>query len=171
MKNILILLALCTFVCACNTSNKTTLDTTPPKDNTISIPDKSEDAISDLDDDPVFYLHRESCRGYCPGYTFTIFESGKVDYFGQRNVDRLGNHIAEMDKTTLIELKKVANEIDLKNMDEEYVDKNIMDVPRWTLKFEGKSIKFMEYKAPEELKGICQKIDETLEKLTWEKID
>lgn len=169
MKNLIFLFAICTLVFSCN-STKTTTDT-PTTSTDITVPVKPDDTISDLDDNPLFYLHRESCRGTCPGYTYTIFESGKVDYLGQRNVERVGNFIAEMDKATLKALKKSANAIGCKKMDDSYVDANIADIPRWTLKFEEKSIKFMAYLAPKELTAFCEKMDKTLDTLKWETID
>ncbi len=169
MKNVFFIFLCYAFIFSCNTSNKTAVETPTSKD--IVIPDKKDSSISDLDDDPVFYLHRESCRGPCPGYTYTIFKSGKVDYFGQRNVDRLNNHIAEMDMATLTALKKAANDIGYKNMEDTYNNPNMADIPRWTVKFEEKSIKFTENLAPKELTEFCKKMDATIDALKWEKID
>ena len=163
------LFAVLALVFSCNTSNKTATDNPTPKD--VLVQDKPDNIITDLDDNPLFYLHRESCRGPCPGYTYTIYQSGKVDYFGQRNVDRVGNHIAELDQTTLTTLKKLANDIGCKKMKDTYADPNIADIPRWTLKYEEKSIKFMEHLAPEDLKNFCKKMDDTLDTLKWENVD
>jgi len=170
MKNLFLLFMLGLFCVACNSTTQLANDPKPtPKD--IVITDKPDDSISDLDDDPLFYLHRESCRGHCPGYTFTIFESGKVDYFGQRKVERIGNHIAVMSANQVTELKKEANKIGFENFDAEYIDKNIMDLPSFTIRYKEKSVLYTDMKGPESLKNFSSTLDAAIETLQWEKVD
>jgi len=174
MKNLIMLFAICTFVFACKSSTKTTTDTTAPTNTTTpstTAVDKIDDSIKTLDDNPVFYLHRNSCRGYCPGYKVSIYESGKVDYFGGRNVDRLGLHIATMNPSILKSLIETANNIGIPKMDDEYTNKMIADLPTMNFRYNEKAISFMSHLAPEELKAFCENLDTVLDTLKWEKIE
>ena len=76
-----------------------------------------------------------------------------------------------MDQATLATLKKSANEAGCKKMEDKYYDEFIMDVPKWTLTYEDKSIVFFDFSAPDALNAFCKKMDETLDTLKWEKVE
>ena len=76
-----------------------------------------------------------------------------------------------MPPATLSTLKKSAEAIGTDKMEAEYINKMVADLPTMNFSYYSKTISFMEFMAPEELKTLCKALDDSLETLKWEKIE
>ncbi len=144
------------------------------------------DAFSDLEDDFDFdtdtvekiaeeaaifaYLERGACFGHCPTYKVQIFESGKAEYHGIKNVPRLGFHKASFTKEEMMALSAAAMKFGLDTMALEYDNRHVTDLPSSfigvTINENYKQIK-MRHGYPQSLRDFRDYFEELLKSKDW----
>ena len=110
------------------------------------------------DETPIIIFTKGKCRGFCPAYTLEIFESNKLRYRGRTNVKVVGEKILKLTKEEVANLKKVFEASDFEKFEKEYLSR-YMDIPKFTLTYDGKKIDYHERSAPEELKMLSALVD------------
>ena len=115
------------------------------------------------DETPIITFTKGKCRGFCPAYTLEVFESNKLRYTGRANVKIMGEKIYKLTKEEVANLKKAFEASDFEKFEKEYLSR-YMDIPKYTLTYDGKKIDYHERSAPEELKGLSALVDKYLPK-------
>ncbi len=84
-------------------------------------------------DDSLFAsIKRGYCYGTCPVYEMNIYNSGFVTYNGIRNLKLLGRYTATISKEQMIRFFDVVNETGYLQMEDEYDNPGISDLPETT---------------------------------------
>ncbi|MDZ7880581.1 MAG: DUF6438 domain-containing protein [Saprospiraceae bacterium] len=185
MKNLFFIASICFLVLGC--SNKTSQTTTqavppPPPPPTPTLGDappppkpttKSVGIPKDIDPDLVASLRRSPCFGRCPAYTYELFADGKVAYFGESHVQRLGSYTTKVDAAFMKRVADKALSIKYLALSEKYPigDVAISDVPTVTTYIrignDGKKVA-NNYDAPKELTAFEEWLDVEFDGLKWE---
>lgn len=106
-------------------------------------------------------LERTPCFGMCPTYKYTIFNTGRVIYEGEENVDNVGKYSAQLSKKQIAEIKDQIISDNIFSLKDKY-DAKITDIPSTLLiiNLEGKKKKiFDRHGAPENLKKFEKFVD------------
>lgn len=106
-------------------------------------------------------LERTPCFGMCPTYKYTIFNTGKVIYEGEENVDNVGKYSAQLSKKQVSEIKDQINSSNIFSLKDKY-DAKITDIPSTLLiiNLDGKKKKIYDrHGAPEKLKKFEKFVD------------
>lgn len=77
-------------------------------------------------------IERTACFGMCPTYTMTIYSDGFVEYNGIRAVDKIGKYTRTITQVEMDSIVNQAREIKFLEMEDEYDDKMVMDLPSAT---------------------------------------
>lgn len=116
------------------------------------------------EEQPIITFSKGRCRGYCPTFTIDFFEPNKIRYNGEANMDVLGEKIYTISKKDMAKLKGVFEEKDFKNFKNEYLIKNIMDIPKATLSYDGHAILYHEREVPKEVKFLSELVEKYIPK-------
>lgn len=106
-------------------------------------------------------LERTPCFGKCPTYKYSIFNTGRIIYHGEANVENLGSYSARLSDE---QVKEIITQIEVQNifaMNDKY-DAKITDIPSTLLiiNLNGKKKKiFDRHGAPNALKDFEKFID------------
>ncbi|GAB4145621.1 MAG: hypothetical protein OHK0017_05400 [Patescibacteria group bacterium] len=142
----------------------------PANSNQTEVPTTFTPAEDDLSSVEIT-IERQPCFGYCPVYSVTINGSGEVIYKGTANVKVTGEQKSQISKEEVKKLVEEFKKADYFNLKDEYTA-NVSDVPTTitSLKLNGKSKRIIDYyNAPESLKALESKIDETVNVQQWTK--
>ena len=148
MKDILLIfIALSFFSISCKTTNNTKSKT----------------------DEIIITFAKKSGRGISPAYSLEIFESGKIIFNGEKNIDKSGKHQKQLTSKEIDKIKQEFINIDFFNLENEYTSK-ITDLPTTYISFtqDGKSKKIRDYHgAPAELKELEKLIEKIVHESGW----
>ncbi len=118
-------------------------------------------------------ISKTPCFGTCPHFDFVMYESGYCTYDGKNFVEMEGLHEALVSKAEYDVIKEIALSIDYFNMEDEYKNQLVMDLPSTSTtvvyKKKTKTV-FNYYGGPKELVKLYEVIDALIEKAEWHKI-
>lgn len=83
----------------------------------------------EIDENAIARIQRTACFGRCPIYTLTVFEDGRVVYFGKKFTPREGKFEGKVSPDIIENLKKFAVEIGFSNFNNVYDKQAITDLP------------------------------------------
>ncbi|MCH2226126.1 MAG: DUF6438 domain-containing protein [Crocinitomicaceae bacterium] len=86
-------------------------------------------------------IERTFCFGRCPTYTMEIYSDGFVEFNGTRNVEIIGKYTTNITQVQINEILGTANDINFFEMDNEYDDPMVMDLPSATTTIMGNGVK------------------------------
>ena len=116
---------------------------------------------------PSIVLKKGKCFGRCKAYSFSIFEDYSAAFNGIKNVDFIGDYQAHVSASVYNELVRKLADASFDGMQNEYLSK-AKDLPEIELTFNGKSIRFHNQKAPEELRQLGIMIEKVAFAQAWE---
>lgn len=115
-------------------------------------------------------IQRTACFGRCPIYTLTVFNDGRVEYFGKKFTPREGRFSSKVLVETIDQLKKYAIEIDYFNLASVYDKQTVTDVPSIITSLRGEAgLKTVvnRFDGPDELRRFENFFDSLFEELEW----
>ncbi|MDX2360654.1 MAG: DUF6438 domain-containing protein [Crocinitomicaceae bacterium] len=176
-KQILFLIGLSVLLIACGTSkNAEQISTPPPVDSSEQTINGSEHQIifEDIaDGDSLFAsINKTWCYGTCPVYRMRIYNSGYTEFDGQANVEMIGLHTTFLRKEDMIKFIDKANEIKFMEMEDEYDNPGITDLPSTTTSIVMASTRKTVRRRvgyPQELRGYEQLFIDLIEGKSWVK--
>lgn len=118
-------------------------------------------------------IQRTNCFGRCPVYTMTVFEGGRVEYFGKRFTPREGRYEAQADEKTIEQLLAKAAEINFFGFNNTYDKEGITDLPSTLTTIrneEGLKTVVNRFDAPENLISFEKYFDTLFEGLDWKPV-
>lgn len=180
MKKVVFLSLLGMFLFACKNTNKVKAEKVEqsPADMHAQEPEAEstiwlERARKKLPDSLFARLQRTACFGRCPIYTLSVYESGYVEYLGEKWVDKEGRYAARVDQSKLERLMVMAKEVNFFQLDHQYDSKYVTDLPSTITTIKGKNefqIVVSRYEAPENLNQFNRNFDDLFQDLNWQKI-
>jgi hypothetical protein len=78
--------------------------------------------------EPVLVVQRTPCHGTCPTYKAAIYADGRVDYEGERFVNRMGKHTLRLPVATVNQMLAEAKRINFNSFRDQYVG-DVYDLP------------------------------------------
>jgi len=129
------------------------------------------DAIANYPDSLVAMLKKTPCYGRCPVFSFKIYSSGFVDYYGKANTEMEGLYSGKLtDENVAIVLKKIEkiNFFELNNI----YDTNVTDFPSVNVyaNKDGKKKQIIDRQGgPKDLKELEALLDEMIKTVKWTK--
>ena len=129
------------------------------------------DAIANYPDSLIAMLKKTPCYGRCPVFSFKIYSSGFVDYYGKANTEMEGLYSGKLtDENVAIVLKKIEkiNFFELNNI----YDTNVTDFPSVNVyaNKDGKKKQIIDRQGgPKELKELEALLDEMIKTVKWTK--
>jgi Domain of unknown function (DUF6438) len=126
----------------------------------------------DIDQNLMASLRRSPCFGRCPAFSYDLFADGKVAYYGQSNVSRMGSYTAKADASFMKQVADKAMSIKYLSLADHYptADMAVSDVPTTTTYIrvgnDGKKIT-NNYDPPRDLTEFEQWLEAQFETLTW----
>ncbi len=118
-------------------------------------------------------LTRTACFGFCPAYTVTMYNDGKVVWEGHMNVEKKGLDSAYLDEQVFIELQQAFEDADFLSFNDDYRDMNMTDCPSAILEITdgklGKSVNryTCDRNAPEVLEDLENLVDSLSGAKAW----
>jgi hypothetical protein len=118
-------------------------------------------------------LERGMCFGTCPVYFVTLFENGTVFYHGEKFVKEIGNQSGTLNRSSFANLLHACNEMGFFQMNDEYVNLDMTDMPRAVITVQNGTIsKHIEHyhgdtHAPANLTALENLIDEVVLITRW----
>lgn len=83
---------------------------------------------------------KSPCFGTCPYYSATILPDGTVNFNGIKHTDLIGEHKLKASSSFAEEVYKRAKEINFFELNDEYDNKSVMDIPATTLTIQTKDV-------------------------------
>jgi len=129
------------------------------------------DAIANYPDSLIAMLKKTPCYGRCPVFSFKIYSSGFVDYYGKANTEMEGLYSGKLtDENVAIVLKKIEkiNFFELNNI----YDTNVTDFPSVNVyaNKDGKKKQIIDRQGgPKDLKELEALLDEMIKTVKWKK--
>lgn len=130
--------------------------------------------IDELSDSLILKFQKTPCFGQCPTFVFLVYKSGYAEYIGERWVDLEGHFKGEVSKEKLSEVMKKAKEVGFYEMDNQYDNEYVTDLPSTITTLKGESgfkVVANRYEGPELLYELEKLIDEVADSIEWEKIE
>ncbi len=150
---ILILLAISFMIFQACKSQKTQTD----GNKAVNTPSDTDNNTRPNPNAELLFLNSKSCRGKCKVYQITVYQSGKADYMGRKNVAKIGEHSLNFTKEELATIEKIFAANDFASLEAEYLS-GARDLQGFEIRYKGKNVKFHKMKAPENLKTILEEI-------------
>ncbi|MEQ8908078.1 MAG: DUF6438 domain-containing protein [Vicingaceae bacterium] len=132
-----------------------------------------ERAKKKLPDSLYARIQRTACFGRCPIYTLSVYQSGYVEYLGEKWVEKEGRYATKVDQAVLDKLMKMAKEIQFFDLKHQYDSKYVTDLPSTITSLKEKGdfhIVVSRYEAPEKLNTFNQEFDALFKAVEWKKI-
>lgn len=115
-------------------------------------------------------IQRTACFGRCPIYTLTLFEDGRVEYFGKKFTPREGRFEGKVTPEVYEKLLNYSQEMGYLDMENVYDKQAITDLPSTITSLrtpeELKTV-VNRFDAPEELRRFEQFFDELFKDVEW----
>lgn len=115
----------------------------------------------------IFQLKKSPCFGECPVFVFQLFNNQTAFYRGLRFVDRLGDYTTTLSDEDFSKLNEMINAKKMAQLDNEYIDRRILDLPSTIITFKDKKIEYHHHLAPEELLNTTKSIELIMNSLQW----
>ncbi len=140
-------------------------------------PNESEDYYAmvekEIPVDAVARIQRTACFGRCPIYTMTVYEDGRVEYFGKNFTPRVGLWGGKVSPDVMENLMNYANEVGYFELNNIYDKEAITDLPSTItslLNPEGLKTVVNRFDAPEELRRFEQYFDQLFNEVDWTEV-
>jgi hypothetical protein len=78
--------------------------------------------------EPVLVVQRTPCHGTCPTYKAAIYADGRVEYEGERFVNRVGKHTLRLPVATVNQMLAEAKRVNFNSFRDQYVG-DVYDLP------------------------------------------
>jgi|GEM_PF-876681 len=120
--------------------------------------------------DAVARIQRTPCFGKCPIYTLTIFENGKVEYFGQKFTPREGRFEGKVSPELIANLMNEAQNVGFYVMNNIYDKQAVTDVPSTITSLRtssGLKTVVNRFDGPEELRRFEKYFDQLFNEVEW----
>ncbi|MBL4710676.1 MAG: hypothetical protein JKY48_19800 [Flavobacteriales bacterium] len=127
----------------------------------------------EIPSDAVARIQRTPCFGKCPVYTLTVFNDGRVEYFGKRNTPRDGRFETKVDEAVLNDIKAKAGEFGFFELNNIYDKQAITDIPSTiTSVRNGDEMKTVinRFEGPNNLRSFERYFDGLFEDLDWKPV-
>jgi hypothetical protein len=113
-------------------------------------------------------LSRGGCYGTCPIYTVTVYDDGRVEYKGERDVEVIGARADRLDDATLAALRGAFDGADFEKLSD-FVRNDCTDLPTVEIRYGDKTVHHYhgDRSAPEALWKLEQKLDELVKSARW----
>lgn len=103
-----------------------------------------------LSETPILSMKTSSCLGECESFDVTIYDNGAFSFMGKENTNFVGSKIGKLEKTELIQLNKILEEVDLLSLSYE-PNKSVKDLPVIYMNvYQGKTSTEIRYSYPRE---------------------
>lgn len=89
-------------------------------------------------------LEKTQCFGTCPIYTINIFSDGTGIYEGKKFVDLEGTYNFKVHKKKLRKIRRMANQINFKKIENKYFNELIRDAPSTIIFINNNLVKYNE---------------------------
>jgi len=119
-------------------------------------------------------IQKTACFGRCPIYTMTVFDDGRVEYYGRKFVEKEGRHFAKATPKMLSDLLAKAKEINFFELDNIYDKQGITDLPSVIITIkneEGFKTVVNRYNGPQELIKLETFFEDSFERLEYSSPD
>jgi hypothetical protein len=117
-------------------------------------------------------IKREACFGRCPQYYATIYKTGWAEYYGERNVKKIGPWYARLTYEQLDYLYEAIRGNKMESMDTAYSNPYLADFPVYYLwvadKKPRKQIMLNHESLPTEIDEFTKILEGLLDQLRWE---
>jgi hypothetical protein len=118
--------------------------------------------------EPVLVVQRTPCHGTCPTYKAAIYADGRVEYEGERFVNRIGKHTLRLPVATVNQMLAEAKRINFNGFRDQYVG-DVYDLPSTivTVQPAGQSAKKVEARQdiPDKLQAYLDYLTKQLDPL------
>jgi hypothetical protein len=115
---------------------------------------------------PIIVFKKGKCFGKCKAYSFSLYEDYSADFNGTKNVDFIGEYKAIVAESVYNDLIAQLSAANLEDMQNEYLS-NARDLPEIEITCNGKTIRFNNQKAPEELRQLGKQLEKVALAQTW----
>lgn len=118
--------------------------------------------------EPVLTFQRTPCHGTCPTYKAAIYADGRVEYEGERFVNRIGKHTLRLPATTVNQMLAEAKRINFNKLRNRYAG-DTYDLPSTIITVQpvgqpAKSVYAME-DIPANLQGYIEYLNKQIDPL------
>jgi len=125
MKSVSTLIVLVSVLSSCNLTKSVVVDETPVVKDTVVVmvePAPPKDSL-------VVSFERTPCFGRCPVFKIKVYESGFATYEGLNFAEKIGLYSYRFNQDDLQKIYQMAESIDYFNLDSDYNDPLISDLP------------------------------------------
>ncbi|MDB3906810.1 DUF6438 domain-containing protein [Crocinitomicaceae bacterium] len=116
-------------------------------------------------------VERTPCFGRCPSYSLKIYADGFVELNGKRDLDMIGKYTTNITKSKMNAILKQAEDIEFYEMEDEYDDSMITDLPSTIVTVIDKSgnlkTVLCRYNYPKRIKILAEQIDALMTSEKW----
>lgn len=159
-------LVLASFSSSCDTKKEVAATPETAEPDTVVVvmePAPPEDSL-------VVYFEKTPCFGQCPVFKVRVFESGFAIYEGLNFAELMGKYSYRFSEKTLKEIYEMAEAIDYFNLESNYDDPRVTDLPSTIseINLNGKSHRVKaRMGTPEKLKGFHENLGVMLREKDW----
>ncbi len=172
-----ILLPICAlvivFLFACNRKTTPPATPTPPTTGMTPKPGGDRPETEQVKESyQVAGYQKTACFGKCPVYQVKFFSDGKVTWYGQNNVERMGSYESRADEKMLADIRYHAHEANYWDFASRYpTDQKIADLPS-TVTFirtgDMEKTVVNTYQGPAELEAFQTYLEGVISSLKWQ---
>ena len=116
----------------------------------------------------ILKLKKTPCFGECPVFEFQLFNNQTAFYKGTIFVEKIGEFACTLSDEDFKELKNLIDSLKITQLNKEYIDRQILDLPSTIISLEGKKIEYQQHLAPENLLSFTNNIELIMDNLKWE---
>lgn len=127
-----------------------------------------------LTPDTFLFYKRTPCFGMCAIFSMTVYANGDTEYSGKNFTNLIGDYRTKLDKTTLQNILKKAEDIDYFRMADVYDNQGVTDLPSiYTAIKKDNKLKWVKnrYNGPRELKALYEYLDKVIAEAKWETVN
>ncbi len=118
-------------------------------------------------------IERSACFGKCPQYKTIIYKSGFAEYYGKKNIDKIGYYTGQLQADDLNKLYSLIRTYKMEEKDTSYINKYLADYPAWELWISDlnptKHIQISHEAPPSEITEFGKAMDQFLTSVKWTK--
>lgn len=162
----LFILFLFLFSCKSGNESQKTAEENPTKDTVVVMVEKPVTPKDTL----VIAFEKTACFGRCPVYKVKVYQSGFATYEGLNFTEKMGLYSYQFSKPEIESIYQDALEIAYFELDAEYDDKRITDLPSTIseINYKGKSHRVKaRVEAPERLRNFHKNLAVTFQEKDW----
>lgn len=133
----------------------------------------NQETTNNTSSEVVIEFKKTPCYGKCPVYNASIKSDGSMTYFGKTFVDNLGDFEGQISKEQIEEIYDLAERIGFFELNDNYDDKGITDVPSatTTINYNGKSkTVYNRHNGPAKLRDLENLIHSTIHEVEMKKV-